>query len=65
MTVLVLYAANRCLSNFHQPVKTGKSVIWVRVQEFENSTLDEALNEAKPFPGEVVLNSIYKKVKKC
>ena len=59
---LVLYASSKAITSIHQPLRVGKSVIWIRVQDFgPKYSIDEALNEAEPYPGEVVLNSIERK----
>lgn len=56
---LVLYASNKATTSLSQPIKVGKSVIWIRVEDFGPKYSEtEALDSAEPFPGEIVLNSI-------
>jgi hypothetical protein len=55
---LVLYACNKAISSLSQPIKVGKSVIWIRVEDYPKYDVTEALDNAEPFPGEIVLNSI-------
>lgn len=59
MTALILYASHKAVHPDSQPIRTGKSVIWIRVEEIQD-TISNALNEAKPLYDEIVLNTIYK-----
>lgn len=55
---LVLYASNKAITSLSQPVRVGKSVIWIRIEDYPKYDVSEALDNAEPFPGEIVLNSI-------
>jgi hypothetical protein len=59
MTALILYASHKAVHPDSQPIRTGQSVIWIRVEEIQD-TLTNALDLAKPLYGEIVLNTIYK-----
>jgi hypothetical protein len=61
---IILYASHKCLTSDSQPIRVGKSVIWIRVEDVGEDTLLEALNKANPFPEEIVLNTINKTVMK-
>lgn len=59
MTALILYASHKAVHPDSQPIRTGKSVIWIRVEETQDD-LVSALHKARPLYGEIVLNTIYK-----
>ena len=55
---LVLYAASSKLTDQHQPLITTAGTIFIRAVE-SRASLEHALDNAEPMPGEVVLNSIH------
>lgn len=59
--IFVVYAANKPLTRDHRRVfVSGDSLdfVYIRVEKMKpNVDIDEALSEAKPLPGETVLNS--------
>lgn len=65
MSSVVLYASHKCLTTDSQPIRVGKSIIWIRVEEFgPYADNTHALDHANPLPEEMVLNSVEKTVLK-
>lgn len=63
---VILYSSATMLTHEHQLIHgpRGESIIYVRVEAARDGTmpiddLSEALDHAKPMPGETVLNSIH------
>lgn len=55
---VILYASHKAMDETSQPIKAGKSVIWIRTEILNNICLMDALDIANPFKGETVLNTI-------
>lgn len=51
---IILYASHKCESEDSQPIKVGKTVIWIRVQEVEDHN---DIYLSKTIGDEVVLNT--------
>ena len=62
---VALFASHKCESSDSQPIKVGKTVVWIRVEDYGlKFDLSEALDKAmmNTIGDEMVLNTIYKKV---
>ncbi len=61
MKLLILYSACAKLTEAHTPVTTinGVTTVWVRAETYTGGgSLMDALDAAKPMPGETVLNTV-------
>jgi hypothetical protein len=62
---IALYASHKCESKDSQPIRVGKTVVWIRVEDFGlNFDVSEALDKAmmNTIGSEMVLNAIEKTV---
>ncbi len=58
MKILILYASPSKLTDEHQPIETPVGTLYIRTEECESESLDEALDLASPISDEVMLNTI-------
>lgn len=59
MNTVILYSSKRRLSGAHTPLDVGDGrILWIRATLIPTRDLSDALDFARPMPGETVLNAV-------